>query len=403
MSVSSRAEIANESSKKYSSDKMVSDYYTLYNQISDNKKILEIDVNYKFSSTGKIVYDIKNKASIYGKEVVACYGRGKSVAEENVYKFGYDIETCVHALLSRITGYNGCFSYFSTRRLIKIIKEFKPDLIHIHELHAYFVNISQLLIYIKKQGIPVVWTFHCEYMYTGKCGHAYDCKGYLSGCGNCPTVNEYPKSLLFDKTSQMFKLKKQLLSDMNVRIVTPSRWLEDRVRTSYLANKEILTINNGVDTNVFHYVKTDELKTELGIKNDRVALFVSPDISDVKKGIDWIIKLAEDTKDIGIRYLVVGGGDYTGSVSSNVSFIGSISDKKVLAQYYSLADVYLLCSMKETYSMTCAESLCCGTPVVGFECGAPETVFEGDYVKFVPYGDYAYLKEEMIMMLERYK
>ena len=173
-------------------------------------RVLLIDVNCKNSSTGKIVYDLYTYLNDHGNIATVCYGRGPKLHEKNIYKFGIDIETYLHAFLARITGYNGCFSYYSTKRLINYIEKFKPDMIHIHELHAYFVNIGTLINYIKKKQIPVVWTFHCEYMYTGKCGHAYDCENLKVECDNCPMLSKNPKSIFFDRTKEMFNFKKKL-------------------------------------------------------------------------------------------------------------------------------------------------------------------------------------------------
>lgn len=201
---------------------MCAKYLEVYDSISSNtrkQRVLLIDVNCKKSSTGKIVYELYQN--------IRADGRGEKIVEQSIYKFGIDWETYIHALLSRVTGYNGCFSPISTKRLIKFIDQFKPDIIHIHELHSYFVNIKPLINYIKRHNIPLIWTFHCEYMYTGKCGHAGECNNFMYKCGNCPKVREYPKSLFIDKTRQMLASKRTLLEDLDFKIITPSQWLAD--------------------------------------------------------------------------------------------------------------------------------------------------------------------------------
>ena len=300
-------EIAEKAQKEYSKEAMTKRYMETYDRGGKKERVLLIDVNCKGSSTGKIVYDLYSNLRADGRTAAICYGRGKKIEEENIYKFGLDWETNVHAGLSRIIGYNGYFSYFSTKRLINYIEKFKPDLIHIHELHAYFVNIKPLIEYIKSKNIPVVWTFHCEYMYTGKCGHAYECTNYQNECGNCPAVKEYPKSLLFDKTKQMLEMKKSLLGNWNFTIVTPSQWLADRVKTSFLMDKEIKVIHNGIDTRVFHPVDSKNLKKELEIPNDyRVVLAVAPNIMSESKGGKWVLKLAEKMKNEKLFFVLVG-------------------------------------------------------------------------------------------------
>ncbi len=197
-------------------------------------KVLLIDVNCKKSSTGKIVYDLYQRLKDNGHEVAICYGRGDIVEGDNIFKFGIDLETNIHAGLARLIGLNGYFSPISTNRLIGFIDEFNPDVVHIHELHAYFVNFKPLLSYLERKKVKVIWTFHCEYMYTGKCGHAYECEHWKSECGQCPAIKEYPKSLFFDFTKKMFQDKKSSLLNMDFTIVTPSNWLAERVKMSFL-------------------------------------------------------------------------------------------------------------------------------------------------------------------------
>lgn len=380
-------ELAQES---YSKENMAKRYLKEYDKDGKKQRILLIDVNCKYSSTGKIVYDLFNYLNLHGRDARICYGRGDLIKEKGIFKFGLDWETKIHAGLARLTGYNGIFSPFSTKRLIKYIKHFKPDIIHIHELHAYFVNIKSLLKYIKKNNIKVVFTFHCEYMYTGKCGHAYSCDKYRRVCEKCPAVHEYPKSLFFDKTKQMFLMKKKLFENFDMRIVTPSPWLADRVKTSFLKDKPIKVIHNGIDTNIFHHVDASGLRYELGIPEvNKIVIAVAPDIMSDKKGGKWVLKLAEMMKGKNITFILVGSIEIKKQQRAleNCIFLPPEKNINKLVQYYSLADIFVLFSERETYSLTCAEALCCGTPVVGFKCGAPETVFKEPYSKFFEYGD----------------
>lgn len=292
---------------EYDKSVMAEKYKKLYDRNGHAERILLLDVNCKQSSTGKIVYDLYQNLRSEGRTVSICYGRGEKVDEPDILKFGYDWETYCHAGLSRLTGYNGCFSYFSTKRLIQYIEQFHPDVIHIHELHAYFVNIRPLIEFIRQKNIRVVWTFHCEYMYTGKCGLAFDCEGYLGECGNCPAVHDYPASLFFDRTNRMFLQKKTLLEPMNFTIATPSEWLARRVRRSFLKDKSIEVIHNGIETSVFYPRKDMELRRKLGIPDDhRVVLAAAPGIMREIKGGEWVLKLAESCKDLKLTFVLVG-------------------------------------------------------------------------------------------------
>lgn len=299
--------LSKEAQNQYSNEHMIQEYMKVYDREGRKERVLLIDVNCKFSSTGKIVYNLFKGLKEDGREAAICYGRGDEIHEEGIYKFGLDWETNIHAALARITGYNGYFSPISTKRLISYIEKFKPDVIHIHELHAYFVNIKPLLKYIKKKKIKVIWTFHCEYMYTGKCGYAYDCKKYMSGCDNCPAIKEYPKSILFDKTKQMYLTKKKLLEDMDVEIITPSKWLADKVKFSFLKDKKIRVIHNGIDINIFHPMNVDDLKKQLNISpKDKVVIAIAPDIMIERKGGKQVLKLAKSMIDQSVVFVLVG-------------------------------------------------------------------------------------------------
>ena len=354
-------------------------------------KVLLIDVNCKYSSTGKIVYDLYSRLNADGHEARIAYGRGDVIDEPGIFKFGIDSETKKHALLARITGKNGCYSPKSTARLIEYIKEFKPDLIHIHELHAYFVNHGQLLEFLKEQQIPVVWTFHCEYMYTGKCGFAYECQQYKSGCGNCPYIHEYVSSFGIDRTAQLLAEKKKSMEGLNLKaIVTPSKWLADKTKETYLYKYNIQVIHNGIDTDGIFYPRPAdvELRSEYGInQDDRLVLAVAPNIMDVRKGGQTVLDLAETMPN---TQFVLVGADGTKRHSDNVQLIARTKNQDELACWYSEADIFIICSKAENFPTTCIEALCCGTPVVGLdECGTKETAPEpyGTFVKVDIAGD----------------
>ncbi len=352
-------------------------------------RVLLIDVNCKKSSTGKIVYDLFKSLNAGGHTAAICYGRGENVKEENIYKFGLDVETKIHAVLARITGLNGYFSPFSTLRLIKYIKKFKPEVVHIHELHAYFVNFKPLLKYLKKAKIKIVWTFHCEYMYTGKCGHAYECEQWKLECGHCPAVKGYPQSLFLDFTKKMLKDKKLLLLDTDFTIVTPSRWLAERVKLSFLKDKKIVVIHNGIEVNETFYPRTHSeislLKEKYHMENKKIVLSVAPKIMSDNKGGSFILEVSKQFKDKNIHFVLVGA-ETTEKIGENVTAIKKITNQNELATWYSAAELFLICSRKETFSMTCAEAMCCGTPIVGFKSGAPETIFPQPYALFCEYG-----------------
>lgn len=349
-------------------------------------RVLLINANCQYASTGKIAYDLYERLRRDGHDAAICYGRGERVKAENIYKFGLDIETLFHAGLSRITGLNGYFSYFSTRRLIKYIEQYKPDIIHIHELHAYFVNIKYLIRYLKRKHFKIIWTFHCEYMYTGKCGYTYECDKWKIECGKCPAVKDYPKSLGLDFTKKMFNDKKEILSHMDFLIIAPSRWLADRVKESFLSEKEIRIIHNGIDTeNIFYPRDTSYLVQKYQMNGKKVVLAVAPNIMDHRKGGKYVLELSKRMNNSKMVFVLVGANE-TKKMGDNILLIERTKNQDELAAWYSVADYFLICSKKENFPTTCIEALACGTPVIGFDTGGTRETAPYPYGRFVKYG-----------------
>ena len=348
-------------------------------------KVLLIDVTCKKGSTGYIVYNLYQWLRADGHEAAVCYGRGAVVDGENIFKFGLDFETDLHAGLARISGLNGCFSPLSTRRLIRFIEAFQPDVVHIHELHAYFVSIKPLINYLKSKKIRIIWTFHCEYMYTGKCGVSYHCEKWKNGCGKCSDIKRYPKSLFFDFTKKMLRDKKALLSDLDFTIVTPSQWLADRVKMSFLKDKKITVIHNGIDADHVFYPRSAEkiesLKTVCGYTNQKIVLAVAPDIMSENKGGKTVLEISKRFVGENVRFVLIGA-DHDEIIEPNVTLIKRTSNQDELALWYSAADVFLICSKQETFPTTCLEAVCCGTPVVGTNVGGTKETVPAPYGVF---------------------
>lgn len=351
-------------------------------------KIMQVDVNYAFSSTGKIVADLVSGLNELGHTTSAFYGRGANSNLENVHKISSDFEVVLHALSTRLTGLTDGFSPLSTNRLIAHIESFKPDIIHLHDLHGYYLNIEDLVVYLKRKKIPTVWTFHCEFMYTGKCGYAFDCVKWKTECDQCPRLNDYPQSLFFDFTNRMFLEKKKMFDDFHLlHIVSPSEWLADRIRQSIVGNKKLSVIYNGIDTEIFYKRSTSLIKSEFNIGDQFVALSVGSDLLSSRKGGKWILELARRVFSKNILFIMVGVDQVPKNIPNNVRIVHRINDQDLLAEYYSVADVLLLTSEKETFSMVSAESLACGTPIIGFDSGAPKEVALPGYGQFVSYAD----------------
>lgn len=351
-------------------------------------RVAQVDVNYNFSSTGKIVADLVAGLDELGHACLACYGRGPDSPGDNVRRISSKAEVLLHGVGTRVSGLTGGFSPFATRRLIDQFEQFRPDLVHLHDLHGYYVNIGTVIDYLKSKRIPTVWTFHCEFMYTGKCGYALDCEKWQTECHACPDLNGYPQSWFFDFTTRMFREKKAQFGDFDrLHLVAPSIWLADRMRQSMVKDKHISVIPNGLDTATFRRRDTHELKASLGLSNEYIVLSVGSNLLSELKGGSWVLELARRHPNSGLVFVMVGVDQMPRQIPENVKMVSRVYDQRLLAQYYSMADVLLLTSEKETFSMVSAESLACGTPIIGFDAGAPKEVAPPGFGEFVPYGD----------------
>ncbi|MEK4514276.1 glycosyltransferase [Paenibacillus sp. FSL H8-0122] len=356
-------------------------------------KILQVNCVYNNGSTGKIMYDIHRGIQENGMESIICYGRGLRVNEPNVYKTSSEILAKFNALRARITGlqYNGAL--FATNKLIKCIKRENPDIVHLHCINGYFVNIYNLLNFLKRNNIKTVLTLHAEFMHTGSCGYAYECNKWMTGCGNCPQLRSATKSYLFDRTHSAWeKMRRGFEGFNNLQIVSVSHWLENRAKKSPIMEAHnFKVIGNGIDTEqIFYPTQFQYLREKHRLNDEKLILFVTASFSlreDDVKGGRHIVDLAERLIKDNIKIIIIGSRDLTIAVPNNVINVGRINNQKELAAYYSMADLTVLTSERETFSMICAESLSCGTPIVGFKAGAPETIALPDFSDFVEYGD----------------
>ena len=356
-------------------------------------KVLQVNCVYGKGSTGKITADLHKALLAQGVESIVCYGRGEKVDEPHVYKTCGELYSKMNNFLSRITGvmYGGCF--FSTNRLINIIKKEKPDVVHLQCINGYFVNIYRLITWLKKSGIRTVLTLHAEFMHTANCGHAFACEKYKTGCGRCPRVKEETKTWFWDGTARSYRKMKKAFDgfDDQLMVTSVSPWLMERAKGApILANKHHRVVMNGLETDVFYPRTVSALRGEYGLKNTKILFHATPTFTDEPahiKGGYYILKLAEMLKNEPVQIVVAGEPKAGMSGPSNVTLLGRVADQNRLAEWYSTADLTVIASSRETFSMICAESLCCGTPVVGFKAGGPESIALPRYSFFAEYGD----------------
>lgn len=350
-------------------------------------KILQINCVYHHGSTGKITYDIHHRLLAQGEVSLVCYGRGERVNAPGVRKTCSEIYAKGNNLLSRLHGemYGGC--HLSTGHLIRILEKENPDVVHLQCINGYFVNIYQLISWLKERHIKTVLTLHAEFMYTANCAHALNCEKWRTGCGACPRLRQETGSWFVDGTARSYRKMQTAFSgfEKDLMVVSVSQWLSRRaVQSPVLGKMEHRVILNGVDTNIFAY--TPVLKNT-GEKVIFHATAMFRDDPEHLKGGWYLLELAKRLRDIPVRFLVAGRDRVDGPIPENVTLLGEIRDQAMLAKHYRAAELTLLTSQRESFSMVCAESLCCGTPVVGFQAGAPEEIGIPGFSEFVPAGD----------------
>lgn len=358
-------------------------------------KILLINNVFRKGSTGNIVGSLFLEYKKQGHDVSVIYGRGKKNKEENIYKKTYELESKIHHFSSLFTGnmYGGM--PISTHRIITQIKKIKPDVVNLHCMNGYFVNIYKLLKWLAKNNVKTVLTMHADFMMTGGCGITVDCNNYICcECKNCKNVKQFNGRFSLNRTHHFYNKFKKALSyfdKSNIKITCVSNWLRDRFQKSPLYKEfEIETILNPVDQIFFTEYGENPYKNK-----EHNVLYVTPDIHDyVKAG--WQIKdIANLRKDLNFTIICTKDVPFEFD-NKNITYIKGGVSKEKLRDYYHYADATLILSRRETFSMVVAESLACGTLVFGFKCGGPETISIPEFSSFYEFGDIESLSNDLI-------
>lgn len=354
-------------------------------------RVLQINSHYDEGGAAKIVAYLHRSRLKDGKETYVAYGRGKKTQDPNVYFFGNDVEIYYSAFMSRVFGRNGWYNQSATKRLLRIIEEIRPDLLHLHVLHGYYLNFEIFFEYVNEHEIPCVWTFHDCHAFVGNCGYFYECRKWESGCENCPYLKSYPASLFFDHTESMWKKKKEWFTKGAKKIiVTPSDWLTEEAKKSFFGKYSCRTIHNGIDTESYFYPRDKKaLRVKLGYQtSDKIVLGIAVGYSDPRKGVKYILEAAKSLEK-SVKFVLIGWDAKTSSMLdglTNVKTIARTDNVEILAEYYCIADVFALPSLAENYATVSLEAMACGTPVVGFDVGGIPEQLEGHKGIVVPAG-----------------
>ncbi len=340
-------------------------------------KVLQINAVSVISSTGRICSELSDYLNNNGHEGYIAYSTGFPYSSE--FRIGSKLDTKLHGLLSRIFGTQAYFSKGATRKLLRYVSYLKPDVVHLHNLHSNYINLKLLLNYLAKNDIPTVITLHDCWFYTGKCTHytVDNCYNWQTGCGGCPRLKIDNPSWIFDRTRKMLLDKKEWFSAIpRLAVVGVSDWITNEARKSFLSSAKIITrIYNWIDLDTFKPVDTLATREQLGLTDKFIVLSVSSEWSNAK-GLDKFFELAEIVP-VNMKIVLVGKIDNRLKLPENIIHVPQTHNVSELAQYYSMADVYVHLSQEETFGKTIAEALSCGTPAIVLNSTAcPEIVDE---------------------------
>lgn len=342
-------------------------------------KVLQINAVYGTGSTGIIVKDISELASSKGIEVSVAYASSRIDKSEipNGYRIGNDIDHKMHAVLCRINGKQAYFSNMSTQKLLKYMDEFKPDVVHLHNLHSNFINLNMLLRHLAKNKIRTIITLHDCWFYTGGCFHytSSTCERWKNECGNCPRKNLDTPSLFKDQS-------KLIIKDRNIgfraieelTIVGVSKWISNEAKLGIFAGRDIETIYNGIDCN-FYKITSLEFREKYSIGNKFVIMGMANKwFNQSNMGIVNQIKEVFSSPEYVI--VIVGNPDSTDPIwKDNILLLPHINSREELRNIYCGADVFVNLTREESLSLVNIEAQACGTPVITFDnTGASETV-----------------------------
>lgn len=346
-------------------------------------------------STGRIAQQIGEKAIDAGYESIIAYSTRvkNNQSKSKTILVGGWFDTLIHLLITRLFDMHGLGSVIATRKLLKQIEEVKPDIVHLHNIHGYYLNYKLLFNYLATKHIPVVWTFHDCWPFTGHCAHFVDsnCYKWENGtCGNCPKKKNYPSSFLCDRSRKNYENKKDAFTSMpNMTIVPVSYWLGGMVKKSFLKDYPISVIQNGIDVNTF-YPRIDAVKdvrSKYGVDKKFVVLGVATAWSD-SKGMSTFYRLRSSLND-DYSIVMVGLSDsQVSSLPKGIIGITRTNNQEQLAEIYTAADVLFNGSYQETFGLVTAEAMACGTPAIVYNSTACPEIIDNSRGRIIPVGEF---------------
>jgi len=343
-------------------------------------KVVQINIVCN-GSTGKIMREIQVLANENDYETLSIYGRGKGFKDLNCKKFGNVISFLYHVLITFIFNKHNHASYFQTKKLVKFLKKYEPDIIHLHNIHGYYLNNNVLFKYLKNdyQG-KIIWNLHDCWAFTGHCSHyeSIKCDKWQNECNNCSQKGVYPYSWFFDTSYKEFKHKQKLYTGIrNLTIVVPSMWLKKQVEHSFLKDYPCMIINHGIDLNLFKPTINYDIYTKYNIpKNKKIILGVA-NVWAQQKGYDTFLKLSKLISNDEIIVMVGLNKKQINKLPKNIIGIERTENVEDLISLYSISDVFFNPSIEETFSLVTIEAMACGVPCLVYNSTATPELITG--------------------------
>lgn len=369
------------------------------------KTLLQIGIEVNSGSTGRIAEQIGLLALEKGWESYITYARGFNPSKSKTIKIGNRWNIYLHVLQTRFFGNHLRASTQATRKLIKQIAEINPDIIHLHQLHGYFINIEELFSYLATLKIPIVWTLHDCWPFTGHCAYFswVNCNKWQTECYDCPQINRYPKSYV-DKSTQNFNLKKKLFTSVpSLYLVTVSEWLYNLTKQSFLKEIPAVAIQNGVDTRVFYpRNETQLVRKKYSIPQQPVIMGVGTTWTASKGFYDYIA--LREFLDPNISIVLVGvPRNLQKKLPPGIVAIPRTESVDELAHLYSLADIVTSLSYQESFGLTPIEGFACGTPAIVYNATALSELINPNVGYTAEPGNVKQVAELIVKLLEKGK
>lgn len=364
-------------------------------------KLLQINVTVNTGSTGRIAEEIGQRAIAAGYESYIAYGRTARESQSHLIKIGSKWNVPWHGLMSLLFDAHGFASKTATKKLVSYIDKLNPDIILFHNLHGYYLNIEILLKYLQNKNIPVFWTLHDCWPFTGHCSHfmAVNCEKYKSHCHNCPNKKKYPSSLLLDRSKHNFAEKEKLIKSLlNLTFIPVCKWMDKVVEDSFMHGTKTTMIYNGVNISMFKPSTIEEsskIRNKYGISEKNIVLGVASTWKKKKALYDfcWL----KDHLSSDYQIVLVGlSPKQIDTLPQDIIGVRRTESVQELAGLYSLADVFVNPTYVDNFPTTNIEALACGTPVITYNTGgSPEAIDENTGI-VVPKGDKEALKKAII-------